>query len=120
MTATIDVVIPVLNGWEMTERTLEHLGHQTLAHTTVLVDNGSTDGTPDRVRERFPEVTVVEQGSNDGFGLAGNKGASLGTGEILLFLSNDCFLGEGFLDGLARAFEDPRVGSATPLVLCTD
>ena len=48
---SIDVVVPVHNRWEVTNSCLEHLRQQTLPHTVIVCDNGSTDGTPERVRE---------------------------------------------------------------------
>ena len=57
---SVDVVVPAFNGWELTRGSLESLRRQTLAHAVVVADNASTDGTPDRVRESFPEAGVVE------------------------------------------------------------
>ncbi len=44
---------------------------------TIAVDNGSTDGTVEALRERFPEVEVIETGDNLGFGRANNIGISI-------------------------------------------
>jgi GT2 family glycosyltransferase len=40
----------------------------------IVVDNGSTDGTPDAVRELAPEATLIEAGANLGFGAGCNRG----------------------------------------------
>src|SRR6476660_3527172 len=44
----------------------------------IVVDNGSTDGSPAYVRDRWPEVTVVELGENLGFSAAVNRGREAG------------------------------------------
>jgi GT2 family glycosyltransferase len=45
--------------------------------SVIAIDNGSTDGTVEALRERFPEVEIVETGENLGFGRANNIGMSL-------------------------------------------
>ena len=50
----------IYNGWELTQSCLEHLRRQTVPHTAIVCDNGSTDGSPERLRGSFPEVRVVE------------------------------------------------------------
>jgi glycosyltransferase involved in cell wall biosynthesis len=45
MTPTIDVVVPVGDRWNLTANCLEHLRRQTVSHTVLVCDNGSTDGT---------------------------------------------------------------------------
>ena len=66
--------MPVFNGWELTRACLQSLRRQTLAHAVVVADNASTDGTPDRVRESFPEAGVIELTTNQGFAVACNRG----------------------------------------------
>jgi GT2 family glycosyltransferase len=54
-----------------------------------VVDNGSTDGSVAAVREKFPEVRLIENPVNMGFAGANNQAISLSTGEYLLFLNPD-------------------------------
>ncbi len=114
---TIDVVIPAYGGWEHTERCLEHLRRQTLAHTVVLVDNASPDDTLAQVRAQFPHVRLVEMGENAGFARAVNRGVAHGTAELVVLLNNDVDAAPDFLERLVGAFEEPDVGSAAPLLL---
>ena len=65
---------------------------------TVVVDNGSTDGTVDVVRERFPEAQLVEQ-ENLGLAAGWNAGMAAASGRYFLILNADAWL----TDGLARA-----------------
>lgn len=55
----------------------------------IVVDNASGDGTPQRVRQEFPQVRVVESNENLGFGKANNLGNSYATGKYLFFLNSD-------------------------------
>ena len=65
----------------------------------IVVDNASTDGTPDMLRERFPQVRLIESGGN--LGIAGwNLAFAAGRGEWFLVLDDDCHVSG---DALRRA-----------------
>jgi N-acetylglucosaminyl-diphospho-decaprenol L-rhamnosyltransferase len=118
VTPSIDVVIPAHNGWELTKSCLEHLAAQTVPHSVVVADNGSTDGTPERVRDGFPHVRVVELGANVGFPAACNRGVGAGTGEFVVLLNNDVDCRPDFLECLVAPFPaDSRLGSVAALLL---
>ena len=87
---------------------------------TVVVDNGSTDGTVDVVRELFPGATVVEQ-SNRGLAAGWNAGMAVASGRYFLILNADAWLTEGSLRRLV-AFADSRPEAAIvgPRLLNTD
>jgi GT2 family glycosyltransferase len=91
---------------------------------TVLVDNGSTDGTPAAVRARFPDVHVIEAGRNLGVPRGFNLGFewALGNGaEYVFMLNNDTTVAPSILGELVRvAEENPRLGIAMPKVLYYD
>jgi GT2 family glycosyltransferase len=115
---SIDVVVPVYNGWGLTESCLAHLRVQTMPHTVIVCDNGSTDGTPDRLHASFPEVHVLELGANFGFAAACNRGVLAGGGEIVVLLNNDVDCRPDFLERLVAPFrDDERVGSVGALLL---
>jgi hypothetical protein len=58
---------------------------------TVVVDNGSSDGTPEVVRELFPDVQLVEQ-ENRGLAAGWNTGLERTTGRYVLILNADAWL----------------------------
>ncbi len=114
----IDVVIPTWNGWEMLERCLVTLQAQTAEHTVIVVDNGSSDGTPARVRERFPHVRLVELPENIGFGRAVNRGIEAGSAAFVVLVNNDVELEPDFLSHIvAPLVADERAGSAAGLLV---
>jgi N-acetylglucosaminyl-diphospho-decaprenol L-rhamnosyltransferase len=117
MPPSIDVVIPVHNGWELTKSCLEHLRRQTIAHGVTVCDNGSSDGTPARIREAFQNVHLIELGANRGFPVACNRGARAGSGEIIVLLNNDVDCQPAFLERLVVPFEGARVGSVAALLV---
>jgi N-acetylglucosaminyl-diphospho-decaprenol L-rhamnosyltransferase len=117
MTASIDVVVPVLNHYDLTTRCLALLREQTVPHRVIVVDDGCTDGTPERLRTDWPEVSVVSLDDNHGFSKACNRGVREGNGEIVVLLNNDVECRPDFLEHLTSPLEDQTVGSVAALLL---
>ena len=110
----IAIVILTWNGIDLTRRCLETLRPESLPDhvQVVVVDNGSTDGTPDYVRE-LPRVTLIENGKNLGYAKAVNIGIrAANPGADVVLLNNDVELIEpDWLERLAAAaYSDPAVG----------
>jgi N-acetylglucosaminyl-diphospho-decaprenol L-rhamnosyltransferase len=121
MEPLIDVIIPVHNRWDLTQSCLEHLRSQTLPHSVIVCDNGSTDGTQERVRESFPEARLVELGANVGFPPACNRGVQAGDGDVIVLLNNDVECRADFLQRLVAPLQGrERVGSVAALLLGPD
>lgn len=94
------------------------------ADRILLVDNGSTDGTPERVRAEFPDVEVLALGANRWFAGGVNAGLeralAAGAGSVLL-LNNDLVLERSALGVLKRALEsDPARGAVSPKLFYFD
>ena len=118
MTPSIDVVVPVHGGWELTRRCLETLASQTVHHRVLVVDNASPDDTARRVREEWPDVTLVPMEGNHGYAAAVNAGTAAGEGDAVVVLNNDVEADPDFLERLvAPLAADRRLGMTTPLLL---
>jgi N-acetylglucosaminyl-diphospho-decaprenol L-rhamnosyltransferase len=88
-------------------------------YAVVLVDNGSTDGVPERAARERAEVTFLPSGGNLGYGRAANLGvASFGPEVGWVVVANpDIEWGPGSLDGLLGAAKRfPRAGAVGPLI----
>jgi GT2 family glycosyltransferase len=84
----------------------------------IVCDNGSSDGTPERVREEFGDVRLVELGANLGFSGACNRGVNAGNGEIVVLLNNDVECPPRFLDHItAPLSRDERLASVAALLV---
>jgi N-acetylglucosaminyl-diphospho-decaprenol L-rhamnosyltransferase len=87
---------------------------------TVVVDNGSGDGTVDLVRERFPAVRVIES-ENRGLSAGWNTGVRATASEHVLLLNADAWLLDGALSALvAAADRHPRAAAIGPRLENTD
>jgi hypothetical protein len=88
----------------------------------VLVDNGSRDGSPDRLAPDFPEVTLLRQPRNLGFAEGNNVGIrhALADGaQLLLLLNNDTLVDPGFVAPLVEALaRRPDAGIAGSKIYC--
>ncbi len=121
MARTIDVVITTHEGWELTRRCLEHLLEQTVAHTVIVSDGASTDGTAESIRTLFPHVVLLTHADDPGYAAATNSGVAAGSGDVIVLLNNDAFCRPDFLEHVVAAFDvDEQVGAVAPLTVRSD
>ena len=101
-TMDCSVIIPVWNRCELTRNCLAALAATTtdLSWELVVVDNHSTDGTPDVLSALGGDVRIITNDENLGFAKACNQGAAVATGEYLVFLNNDTIPLNGWLKAL--------------------
>ena len=112
------VVIVTYNGRDRLARALESLELQTRRPDEVIVvDNASTDGTLEMLRNQHPDVVVLEQDENLGFGRAVNCGVAAATGDILVLVNNDMVCEPGFVEAMLRPFDRPGVGMVAGVLL---
>lgn len=86
----VSVIVLTFNAREFVERCLTSVFNQTYRNfEVVVVDNASSDGTAELVRERFPQARVICSVANDGYGAGNNLGVRHASGDILVFLNPD-------------------------------
>lgn len=87
----------------------------------LVADNGSTDGTPEAVRARFPEVRVLTNPDNPGYGAALNRAFAELPADYLCALNGDVMLAPGSLATLRRFLtEHPECGLVGPALAYPD
>ncbi len=112
----VAAVVVTYNGLPHVEQTLESLA----GLETVVVDHGSTDGTVDVVRERFPKFTVVDQ-ENRGLAAGWNTGIRATSAPYVLVLNSDAWLVGDAAERLVSFAEGiPRAAWVAPRLLNTD
>jgi N-acetylglucosaminyl-diphospho-decaprenol L-rhamnosyltransferase len=97
------IYIPTYDGRERLGRTLRSLEAQSRPADVVVVDNGSSDGTAELLREEFPEVALLELGENLGFGRALNRAVAEHPADPVMLLNNDVECEPRFLEALLDA-----------------
>ena len=115
-------VIVNWNGWQDTVDCLTSLREQVYSNLQiVVVDNGSTDDSVERIRSGFPEVRLIETGKNIGFPSGCNVGlraALAGNAEYVWLLNNDTVCPPDTLHKLVlRAMASPDAGLVGTVLL---
>jgi glycosyltransferase involved in cell wall biosynthesis len=112
----VSVVIPTYNSGAYLTETLDSVVRQTYPHREVIiVDDGSTDDTPERV-QRFDTTVIYIRQANAGVGAARNTGLRVASGDYLAFLdADDLWLPDKLAVQLAVAARHPDSG----LIACS-
>ena len=84
----------------------------------IVVDNGSSDGSVEMVRDRFPSVRLQENSTNERFAKPNNDGMRLANGSYFLLLNSDVELKQGFIQSLKRYLDNHReTGVCGPMLV---
>src|SRR5262245_59512502 len=113
---TVSVVTVNYNGLRFLEPFIQStlaLDYPPACYRVVLVDNGSTDGSATFVREKFPQVHIVEAGGNLGFAGGCYLGIRARRSDYVALVNNDTIVERAWLRWLVELAEsDPRIGLA--------
>jgi len=113
----ISVVIVSFNTRDKLRRCLQCIEAE---HEVVVVDNASLDGSAEMVASEFPQVKLLVNPTNTGFGSANNLGCTIACGELVLFLNSDAYADPGAITLLAAVFDDSAVVAAGGKLLNPD
>jgi N-acetylglucosaminyl-diphospho-decaprenol L-rhamnosyltransferase len=112
------VVIPTWNARDPLANALASLEAQTVPVQIIVVDNASKDGTTEMLAECFPQIAVVRNTENIGFGRAINRGAQEATdADVLVLINNDAVCERDFVQHLLEPFADAHVGMVAGVLL---
>jgi len=87
----------------------------------IVVDNASTDGSPKMIHHEFPEIRLIENSDNQGFGKANNQGIRTSRGKYILLINADAVISLESLRVLVRELESHQDwGAAAPALIGED
>lgn len=105
------IVIASKNRRDELAKAVESALAQAGAVEVIVIDDGSSDGTSDIIRQRFPGVRLQRLESSQGYIAARNLGASLARGRIIFSIDDDAvFSTPRIVQQTVAEFDDPRVG----------
>ena len=110
------VVVPNWNGKESLAACLDSLLLQSHASEVVVVENGSTDGSTEFLRDHYPQITVLAQPSNLGFAGGVNVGITYAIDkgfEAVALFNNDALANPNWLGALINGMKTSEVGITT-------
>ncbi len=108
------IIIPVFNKIECTKNCIRSLINSisNITYEVIIVDNGSTDGTSDYLKNLKGDIKIINNQENVGYTIACNQGASVARGKHLVFINNDTLPHSQWLQHLITTAEnDPKVGA---------
>ncbi len=122
-TQAASVIIPNWNGRDLLAKYLPHVIAATAgnpANEIIVVENGSTDGSAELLRERFPSVRVLQLPRNLGFGGGSNAGFRAATNDIVVLLNSDMRPQPDFLQPLLDGFTDEKIFAVACQIFFSD
>jgi len=121
MLPTVSIVVVNYNGLRHLEdcfSSLTHLDYPSENLELILVDNASTDGSAEYLETHYPQVRIVQNQDNIGFGAGNNLGARVAVGQYVVFLNNDMRADSQFVRELVRTIQsDPRIVCVSAKIL---
>jgi len=115
MACDLSIIIVNWNTKNLLKQCLESIKAHTkkISYEIIVVDNSSRDGSADMVETNFPQVFLIKNKKNLGYGRANNQGLDRARGKYVLFLNSDITVNENCLDEMFDFMEDnPAVGAS--------
>lgn len=122
MSPSCSIIIPAFNRVDLTTQCLRALiaNSAETDYEVVIVDNASSDATPQLCASLGGQATVIRNDINLGFAKACNQGARAATSDVLVFLNTDTEPHPGWLPPAIAALDDPSVGAVGMKLLFPD
>jgi GT2 family glycosyltransferase len=99
-------IVVTCNGIQWLDKCFGSLVNSTVSTKILVIDNKSSDGTPDQIRLKFPSIEVIEAGQNLGFGKANNIGLTRALNEkadYVFLLNQDAWVEADTIEKLVSA-----------------
>jgi N-acetylglucosaminyl-diphospho-decaprenol L-rhamnosyltransferase len=124
--ADAPIISAIVVSFNTRQMTLDCLGALTADLTgalseIIVVDNASADGSAAAIHEAYPDVKMIQNTANRGFGAANNQAMRVGRGEFFLLLNSDAFPEPGAVAAMLKTMRDyPDAGVVGPRLLNAD
>ena len=119
-TPTVTITFPTFNGWQDTKECLNSLSKLDYPRSKIeiiVIDNNSSDHTPDKISNYFPNVEIIKMQKNLGYAKAVNIAVGKSHAKYILFSNNDVVLDKDYVINMVKVAEtDPKIGIIGSLV----
>ncbi len=113
----VSVVVVSYNTSALLHRCLASLDP---CHDIIVVDNASSDDSVAMVMRDYPQVRLIENQTNRGFGAANNQGIAIAECPLVLLLNSDAYAEPGAIEELVQAFDNPEIVAAGGRLISPD
>lgn len=117
----VTIVIPNYNGIKYIRGCMDSLRKERMTgydFDVLVVDNASKDGSPEVLKQEYPEVQMISKDSNTGFCHAVNVGIKAANTPYVILLNNDTVVKPGYVNALVEAMDkDDNIFSVSPMML---
>ncbi len=123
MDPALSIVLVCWNNKAYLDPCLKSLYDSGMKNTfdVVVVDNGSTDGSQQMLKEKYPEIKVIQNAENVGLGKASNQGIEATSGKYVLLLNNDTIVNGPSFDAMIDFLDqNPEAGAVGGKLLNSD
>lgn len=118
MTKQFALVVLNWNGKQLLEQFLPNLEEFSPEANVYVIDNASTDGSQELIRQSFPNVTLIQNNGNYGYAKGYNEGLKHLQEPILILINSDIEVTENWLQPIAKLFdEEPTTSIIQPKIL---
>lgn len=120
---TLSIIVVNWNTCEITRKCLQSVRERVASADceVIVVDNASSDASVEMIRTEFPEVRLIVNGKNLGFGCANNQGMRVARGRYFLLLNSDTVVIDDSIQRLVSLMESsPQIGIAGCKLLFED
>ena len=108
MSPNVSAIIVNYNGSEVLGPCIDSVLSQSVpVAELIVVDNASSDGSPDSIPDRYPGVRLIRLPENSGYAAAANRGIECSSSELIALLNNDLILDRFWLENLLEEVKEP-------------
>jgi len=120
MNGLVSVIIVIYNHKKYMEDCINSVLKQNYPHELIVVDNCSSDGSAQLVREKFPDIKLIESPENKGYGAGNNLGVRHASGEYITILNPDTIVEHDWLQELIIPLGNGKKITTSKIILYND
>ena len=119
----LSIIIVSYNNKKLLKHTIDSIyrTQQNINFEIVVVDNNSTDGSVDLIKQKYKQVKLIENNNNLGFSKANNKGINQSKGKYILLLNSDTVVTNNCFEKCVKYMDEhPGIGALGCKVVLPD
>ncbi len=113
----VSIIILSWNTKKLLRDCLKSIYSQEIKPEVIVVDNASSDGSPEMVKKEFPQAILIKNKKNLGFAKGNNQGIRKAKGDYIMLLNSDTVVQKSAFEELTKAMEEDSFLAVSPLLI---